>query len=401
MNNNNETLTKTVLWLMTIATGVCVANLYYCQPLLHQMQESFQNTPAQMGAIPTLTQLGYAVGILFLIPLGDQIEKRKLIVFSTVLSSLTLAGMSLAPNLALATLMSFLIGVATMTPQFIIPFAVHLAPAEKRGRVLGMVMSGLLLGILLARTVAGFVGAEYGWRFMFGLAAAVLIAFSLLLQFLLPQNEPSYKGSYFALIQSVWTLVKEQPVLRESMIFGSMLFGAFSAFWATLIYLMESPAFHLGARAVGLFGLLGAAGALTAPLIGRLADKKSPRSAIMVGFILMALSFLIYISFGQNSLWALSIGVLLMDIGLQGSHVSNQSRVFSLIPEARSRLNTAYMFSYFIGGALGSWLGTWSWSLYGWTGVCSSALLMIFIGSTPFLREKLFNHKVTNKGVTH
>lgn len=387
-NNPEEKLSPVVLWLMTIATGLCVANLYYCQPLLHQMQESFNVTPAQMGAIPTLTQLGYAVGILFLIPLGDQIEKRKLIVISTIISSLTLVGMAASPNLITATLMSFLIGASTMTPQFIIPFAVHLAPAEKRGRVLGMVMSGLLLGILLARTVAGFVGAEYGWRFMFYLAAGVLVLFSLLLRVVLPTSEPSYKGSYIALITSVWTLVREQAVLRESMIFGSMLFGAFSTFWATLIYLMESPAFHLGARAVGLFGLLGAAGALTAPVIGRLSDKKSPRSAIMVGFVLMASSFIIYITLGQNSLIALSVGVLLMDIGLQGSHVSNQSRVFSLIPEARSRLNTAYMFSYFIGGALGSWLGTWSWSLYGWTGVCSSALVMIFIGALPFLLER-------------
>lgn len=386
--NSEETLSPIVLWLMTIATGLCVANLYYCQPLLHQMQESFNVTPAQMGAIPTLTQLGYAVGILFLIPLGDQIEKRKLVVIATIISSLTLVGMAASPNLITATLMSFLIGASTMTPQFIIPFAVHLAPAEKRGRVLGMVMSGLLLGILLARTVAGFVGAEYGWRFMFYLAAGVLIVFSIILRAILPKSEPSYKGSYVALIKSVWSLVTEQAVLRESMIFGSMLFGAFSAFWATLIYLMESPAFHLGARAVGLFGLLGAAGALTAPVIGRLSDKKSPRSAIMIGFVLMALSFIIYITLGQNSLIALSVGVLLMDIGLQGSHVSNQSRVFSLIPEARSRLNTAYMFSYFIGGALGSWLGTWSWSLYGWTGVCSSALAMIFIGALPFFIER-------------
>nr|BDT29895.1 MFS transporter [Bacteriovorax sp. HI3] len=387
-NNQEETLSPLVLWLMTIATGVCVANLYYCQPLLHQMQETFNVTPGQMGAIPTLTQLGYAVGMLFLIPLGDQIEKRKLIFVSTLISALTLVGMTLSPNLLTATIMSFLIGVTTMTPQFIIPFAVHLAPAEKRGRVLGMVMSGLLLGILLARTVAGFVGAEYGWRFMFGLAAGVLVVLAVILRLVLPASQPSYQGSYVKLIHSVWTLVKEQPVLRESMLFGSMLFGAFSAFWATLIYLMESPAFHLGARAVGLFGLLGAAGALTAPIIGRLSDKKSPRSAIMIGFILMALSFILYMTLGQNSLIALAIGVLLMDIGLQGSHVSNQSRVFSLIPEARSRLNTAYMFSYFLGGALGSWLGSISWGLYGWTGVCASALLMIAIGALPFALER-------------
>lgn len=382
-----QTLSPALLWLMTVSTGICIANIYYCQPLLHQMQLSFNATPAEMGSIPTLTQLGYAFGILFLIPLGDKIERRKLILTATLVSASSLVGMSLAPNLFLGTLMSFLIGLTTMTPQFIIPFAIHLAGPLKRGQVLGMVMSGLLLGILLARTVAGFVGAAYGWRFMFGFAAAVLVMLTILLSFTLPKSEPTYKGSYFSLITSVWSLIKQEAVLREAMIIGSMMFGAFSAFWATLIYLMESPDFGYGARAVGLFGVLGAAGALTAPIIGRISDKQSPRTAIKFGIVLMAISFVIYWIWGSFSLVALAIGVLVMDIGLQGTHVSNQSRVFALIPEARSRLNTAYMFAYFIGGALGSWVGSLAWNSYGWPGVCATALVMITIGASPFLKD--------------
>ncbi len=385
--NPSQTLSPALLWLMTVSTGICIANIYYCQPLLHQMQLSFNSTPAEMGAIPTLTQLGYAVGILFLIPLGDQIERRKLILTATLVSASSLVGMSFAPNIFFGTLMSFLIGLTTMTPQFIIPFAIHLAEPEKRGRVLGMVMGGLLLGILLARTVAGFVGAAYGWRFMFGLAAGILVLLTILLSFALPKSEPTYKGSYFSLITSVWSLIKQEAVLREAMIIGSMMFGAFSSFWATLIYLMESPNFNLGARAVGLFGVLGAAGALAAPIIGRISDKKSPRTAIKFGIVLMALSFTVYWLWGNYSLVALAIGVLLMDVGLQGTHVSNQSRVFALIPEARSRLNTAYMFAYFIGGALGSWVGSMAWSHYGWQGVCAAALIMIAIGAAPFLKD--------------
>lgn len=387
-------LSKLVLWVMTISTGLCVANLYYCQPLLHQMQLSFNASTSEIGIVPTLTQLGYAIGILFLIPLGDRFEKRTLIVTSTILSGLSLVLFTFSPNVYIAGIMSFLIGASTMTPQFIIPFAVTIAPDKEKGKILGTVMSGLLLGILLARTVSGFIGAEYGWKTMFMLAAAILFILSLIQFATLPKSEATYKGSYLKLITSVFNYVKTQKTLRESMLFGSMLFGAFSAFWATLIYLMESPAFNLGSRTVGLFGILGAAGALTAPIIGRISDKKDPRQTIFLGCILMFASFIIYLVWGGYSLIGLSVGVLIMDIGLQGSHVSNQSRVFSLIPEARSRLNTAYMFAYFIGGALGSYLGTYAWSLYGWTGVCTVCLIMISIAMLPFVRKNVANTKL-------
>jgi len=384
-NPSSHTLPRFVLWIMTIATGLSVANIYYCQPLLSQMQESFGASAQQIGWIPTLTQFGYAAGMLFLIPLGDQIERRRLIFFATLISALSLLGMAFSHNIYFAILMSFAVGITTLTPQFIIPFAAHLASPTKRGQVVGMVMSGLLLGILLARTVAGFVGEAFGWRVMFISAAVVLFILAFVLRAILPVSEPTFNGSYLRLLRSVLDLVKEQPTLRESMLVGAALFGSFSGFWATLIYLMESPAFQLGPRTVGLFGVLGAAGALTAPIVGRFADKKSPRVAIGFGIILCALAFVIYWIWGGHSLLALGIGVLLMDIGLQGTHISNQSRVFSILPEARSRLNTAYMFAYFMGGAVGSWAASYAWGIYQWTGVCFSGLVFIGLSAGAYL----------------
>lgn len=381
-------MNKFTLWTMTIATGICVGTIYYCQPLLYQIQSSFGASADQIGLIPTLTQFGYAIGMLFLIPLGDQIERRRLIFVSTIISALSLLGMAFAQNITVAIVMSFAIGVATMTPQFIIPFAAHLASPEKRGQVVGMVMSGLLLGILLARTIAGFVGEAFGWRMMFTSAAVVIFILAFILRAILPISEPTFKGSYLRLLRSVIDLIKTQPTLRESMILGSMLFGAFSGFWATLIYLMESPAFHLGPRTVGLFGILGAAGALTAPLVGRIADKKSPRTTIGLGIALCAVAYGVFWLWGGFSLIGLGVGVLLIDVGLQSAHVSNQSRVFSLIPEARSRLNTAYMFAYFLGGAAGSWAASFAWGLSQWSGVCASGLIFIAISALCYFITK-------------
>lgn len=383
-----QTLTSFVLWVMTVATGLCVASLYYCQPLLHQIQNTFGASAAQVGWIPTCTQLGYAFGMFFLSPLGDRIERRRLIFIATNISAVCLVGMALAPHIYVVILMSLLLGFATMTPQYIIPFAANLSSPEKRGQTIGMIMSGMLLGILLARTVAGFVGDLFGWRVMFGSAAVVLLVLAFILRSVLPQSEPSYAGSYVGLLKSVIQLTRELPVLRESMVFGSMMFGAFSAFWATLIYLMESPAFNLGAKSVGLFGILGASGALAAPLVGRLADRRSPRQIVGYGILMMGISFLIYWLWGGTSLIALSVGVVIMDVGLQVAHVSNQSRVFALIPEARSRLNTAYMFFYFIGGASGSLLASVAWTRAQWSGVCAVALAFVVIAGIKYSMKR-------------
>ncbi len=380
-------LKQSTLMLMATATAMSVANLYYNQPLLEQIRETFAARMEAIAWIPTLTQLGYALGMLFIVPLGDMFERRRLVLLFTLLAAGSCVLVATAPAFNAVVIGSLLIGLTTMTPQLLIPFAASLARPERRGKVVGTMVSGLLLGILLARTVAGFVGQAFGWRSMFGLAAIILLILTGLLAFFSPKSVPTYKGTYTGLLSSVLRIFFTQKDLREAAFFGAMLFGSFSAFWSTLIHLMESPAFHLGARAVGLFGLLGAGAAAASPIVGTLSDRFHPRRTTGIMILVAMVSFVIF-GFSSTSLIGLSLGVLVMDIGVQGGHVSNQSRIFALMPSAQSRIQTSYMFCYFVGGALGSFVGTWAWERYAWWGVCGSALVFLSLAYLKYALAK-------------
>ncbi|MBO9667166.1 MAG: MFS transporter [Bdellovibrio sp.] len=366
---SHNKLSATTVWIMAIATGLSVANLYYNQPLLADLQADFGVTVKEIGVIPTLTQVGYALGMLFLVPLGDMFERRRLIVITSMLVTGALLLAAASHTLWMMTVASLLIGLFTMVPQLIIPFAAHLADDKSRGKVIGIIMSGLLIGILLSRTLAGFVGSIFGWRAVFYFAAGLMVVLAGCLTFVLPKSEVTFTGSYGKLLKSIWTLIKEEPTLRESAVVGAMIFGVFSSIWATLIFLLSEPHFGYGAKEVGLFGLLGAAGAMAAPVVGRVADKKGPRTGVAIGLAVLAFSVLI-LWFSGASLWGLIAGIFILDFGIQATHISNQTRVFALRADARSRLNTVYMFSYFMGGALGSLLGSYAWGLGKWNGVC-------------------------------
>lgn len=383
-SESTPTLTNPLLWLMAVAAGVGIANIYYNQPLLDQIRVTFGVDSQTVGWIPTLTQLGYALGMLFLVPLGDMLQRKHLVVLFSTLTGLGSLAIAAAPNLHILAILSFVYGLCIMTPQLLVPFAAHLAPAEQKGRVVGFMVSGILLGILLARTVAGFVGAAFGWRAMFMLAGVIMTVLAILLAKALPRTEPTYNGHYIGLLATVWQLLREQPVLREACLFGSMLFGSFMVFWSSLIHLMEDPSFGLGPRAVGLYGLLGAAAALLSPVIGNLADRTNPRrlTGLMIG---LAISSYLIFYFGRTSLIMIGIGVLIMDVGVQLGHVTNQGRIFKLVPTAQSRIQTAYMFCYFSGAAVGSAFGAWAWSAYQWAGVCAAAVLMLLIASVKWL----------------
>ena len=246
-------------------------------------------------------------------------------------------------------------------------------------------MSGLLIGILAARTVGGLVGEYAGWRAMYGLAAAVMIALALALKKLLPRSQPEHSGmSYLGLLRSIGGLLRDEPVLRQSCLFGAMSFGAFSAFWTTLAFHLAGPPFNYASGVVGLFGLVGIVGALAAPLAGRLADRRSPRWAIGAGLACVLLAYVVLYGAG-GTLWGLVLGVILLDLGAQSAHISNQSRIYAIRPEARSRMNTAYMVAYFVGGAAGSYGGAWGWGLAGWQGVCIVGLGMTVAGLIVFI----------------
>jgi predicted MFS family arabinose efflux permease len=363
--------------VMFAASAISVANIYYCQPLLTEIGRSFGVSGHAIGYLPMWTQAGTALGMFAFVPLGDMFPRRRLIVIMSATSALTVAMMASAPNLLLVNAAGFATGLAGITAHLILPFAAKLAPVERRGHVVGTVLSGLLLGILLARVVSGFVGDLLGWRAMYWIAAAGMSTLALTLRYALPHDRPEPDLRYSELARSIVRLAMTQPVLREAAIIGGMLFGAFSAFWATLVFFLATPPYHYGPRVAGIFGIVGAVGVLFAPWAGKLTDRKGPAFTVALAILTAIASYVIFDLAGRN-LWGLIAGVILLDLGVQAGHVANQTRIYALIPEARSRLNTVYMVTYFIGGALGSALGAWGWSHWGWNGVCAAGAVQLF-----------------------
>ncbi|MGE6757118.1 MFS transporter [Corallococcus interemptor] len=371
----SASLRPSLVWLMAVAGAVTVANLYYNQPLLGDIGRTLGADGSALGLVPTLTQVGYAVGMLFLVPLGDSLERRKVILLLCGCVGVALVAAGLAPSLNVLVAASFAIGVTTVVPQMIIPFAAQLAAPSERGRVVGTVMSGLLIGILLSRTAAGFVGTHLGWRTMFFAAAGLMVVTGVVLRFTLPAAPPVAAMPYPQLMRSLIHLARTEPVLRLHALLGGLTFGAFSAFWATLALYLRSLPGHYDAQVAGLFGVVGVAGALIAPLVGRFADRGAGRRINALAIAVLLASFGVLWLWG-HSLWGIALGVVLLDLGAQANQIANQARVYSLRPDARSRLNTLYMVTYFVGGAAGAWAGMAAWTRAGWPGVCAVGAAM-------------------------
>lgn len=374
-----------LLGLLTFTAGVTVANLYYNQPVLLAFADTFHATPEQVSVIPTATQLGYAAGLLLLVPLGDLYERRGLIVGTTAALVASLIAVGFAPSLFWLTVASFVLGFVTIVPQLVVPYSANLAPPERRGHTVGIVMSGLLVGILLSRFLGGLIGAQFGWRALYLGAAVSMAALAVLLQVMLPKQEPPEPLAYGQLLRSLTGLVRNEPILRRHALVGAFGFGCFSLFWTTIAFQLASLPQHYGMRTVGMFGLAGAAGALLAPLSGRFADKFPARVVNGGALVFTGASFGI-LGFGGGSLVAMAVGVVLLDAGVQASHVANQTRIFALDPKSRNRLNALYMVTYFLGGAAGSAIGAAAWHRAGWIGVCWAgvgfavcALLALFL----------------------
>ncbi|WP_081468566.1 MFS transporter [Desulfosporosinus orientis] len=359
---------------MAVASGITVANLYYIQPLLVEIAESFHVTQVSVGFVAMLTQVGYALGMLSILPLADIKEKRSLIVTMLLFSACALLFMSFSFNITVISIASFAVGFTSVVPQLIVPFAAQLANPKERGRIIGSVMSGLFVGILVSRTFSGIVGEYWGWRTVYLIAAGLMIILALFLRRLLPLCPPISRMNYRDLFKSMVSLSKNLHVLREASLNGALMFAAFSAFWTSLVFLLESSHYHLGADIAGMFGLVGVTGALAAPIVGRTADKRSPRFTVGIGMISVILAYVCFWILGFK-LWGLIIGVILLDLGVQSCQISNQARVHALNDEARNRLNTVYMVSYFFGGAVGSYLGSYCYANFNWYGVCVLGLL--------------------------
>ncbi|MCO4291794.1 MFS transporter [Solitalea sp. MAHUQ-68] len=378
-----SSLSRAQMLLMAFATGLIVANIYYSQPLVVLISKEFNVSESNAGQINFYTQLGYALGLFFCTPLGDKLERKKQIIVMTLTSVVALIGAAVTQNIFVLKIAGLLIGFTSMVPQLIIPMAANLAAPEQRGRIIGTIMSGLLIGILLSRTLSGFIGDLWGWRAMFYIAAGICLVLAIVMTFTFPSSKPSFQGSYGQLMKSLVQLVKEQHVLREATAINALAFGSFGMFWTTMVLLLSASPFHFNANTIGLFGLAAGMGALMAPLVGKIADKRNPRVAIGFGVVIMLLSFvLLYIS--RHNVIGLIVGIILLDMGIQGIHVSNQTRIYALIPEARNRINTVFMTGSFIGTAMGSAIGLWVWDLYQWFGVCLVGIIFSLISITIY-----------------
>ena len=363
------------VWMMAFSAGAIVANIYYIQPLLSTIAADFKISVSAVGAIAMLSQLGTAAAMLAFVPLGDTKEGRSLVVRLLLAATGCLILMASAQRVWWLALASLGVGFTGAIVHVIIPYAANLSSPERRGATVGTVLSGLLLGILLARTASGLVGAWLGWRAIYWMAAALMLLVALLVHYGLPRSEPELRLSWFELIRSAGMLVRTQPLLRESALLGALFFCAFSAFWTTLVFFLQTPPYHYGSAVAGLFGLVGAAGAACAPLIGRIADRYGARRNIFIALLVTLSSFVILYAVGRH-MAGLIVGVILLDVGVQAGHISNQTRIYGLVPEARSRLNMVYMITYFTAGAIGSYVGTVLWQHFAWAGVCGFGCLL-------------------------
>ena len=369
MTKTNHELSPALIVLMSIATGLAVASNYYAQPLLDTIARNFSLSASSAGFIVTAAQLGYAAGLLFLVPLGDMFERRRLIVSMTLLAAGGMLITASSQSLAMMILGTALTGLFSVVAQILVPLAATLASPDKRGKVVGTIMSGLLLGILLARTVAGLLASLGGWRTVYWVASVLMVVMALALWRGLPKVKQENHLNYPQLLASVFSLFTQDKLLRTRALLGCLTFANFSILWTSMAFLLAAPPFNYSEGVIGLFGLAGAAGALGARPAGGLADKGKSHMTTTAGLILLLLSWAA-IWYGHVSVLALIVGILVLDLTVQGVHITNQTVIYRVKPEARNRLTAGYMTSYFIGGAAGSLISASAWQHAGWSGVC-------------------------------
>ncbi|AKP64331.1 MFS transporter permease [Levilactobacillus koreensis] len=371
-------LSRRTILLMAVVTGVIVANLNFIQPIENLIAADFNLSKAVVGMLAMLTQLGYAFGLLLIVPLGDIFDRYHLIQFMMVLSILSMLLAFWSPNAGVFAVATTLVGITSVAPQIIIPYAGYLAPSLQRGKVLGIVLSGLLTGILLSRSFSGLLGSVMPWQDIYLIAAAIDLVFLAIVHFRLPHDARGHQDlNYLKVIGMLPKLFMTQRELRGSAINGFCLFGMSNVLWSTLAFYLAAQ-YHLGSNVAGLLGLLGIAGVLAAPMIGNMVDQRSPRLTVGLGMVFSGVAFLIFWLIG-HWLLGLIVGIVLLDLGTQFSQVSNQAIVQSLNRRESSRNNSVFMFSYFLGGAIGTLSATWAWSHAGWTGVCGVAVVFLVI----------------------
>jgi predicted MFS family arabinose efflux permease len=383
--------------LLAVACGATVANLYYAQPLLDTIARDLGVSSGTAGLLVTASQIGYAVGLVLLVPLGDLLDRRRLVSRLLVVTALALAVATVAPSFAVLAAALTVIGLTAVVAQILVPLAGTLAHEHERGQVVGTVMSGLLLGILLARTVSGLIADVGGWRLVFGLAAGLTLLLAGVLSRTLPSPPRETDLRYGALLRSVGELLVAEPVLRRRMVYGAVGFATFSVLWTAIAFLLAGAPYHYGDGTIGLFGLAGLVGAGTAQRAGRLADRGFGHLATGAFLLAIALSWGL-LALGSSSIVALIAGIVLLDLGIQGSHILNQSTIYALRGDARSRVTTAYMTSNFVFAALGSAGASLAWSMGGWGAVSALGAGLGVLGLLAWGAEHLTVRRTARAG---
>jgi predicted MFS family arabinose efflux permease len=384
--NEKKALSKFQILLMAIAAGASVANIYYNQPILKEIASTFKVTENEAGTISMLSQIGYGLGLFFISPLGDKINRKNLILTLLSLLFVTLLLMTMASNIHEVWGLSIFIGILSVSVQVILPMAASL-DSVNRGKTVGTIFSGILIGILAARVFSGFVAEWLSWRYVYGFSAILILIVTLLLKVYLPDVRNEFKGHYFQLLQSALRQIKRFSLLRKASLTGGLLFGVFCSFWTTLTFHLSGPPFYYHADIIGLFGLVAIAGALMAPVFGKLADKGNANRSLLWAVSMIIFSLLL-MKFLPNSVVILVIAVLILDIGVQAMQVTNVSMIYTLDETSHSRINTIYMTSYFIGGALGTYVGLLCWKHGGWSLVLLQMLLWSILALGIVLKGK-------------
>lgn len=369
----NKGIPAHLLWMLAIISGLSVANLYYNQPLLNRISADLGVSEFTANLIPMTTQIGYALGLLFIIPLGDLYNRKHIIVVNFLLLMIATCSIASSSSVPYILAASLVMGICSVMPQIFIPIAAQFSLPENKARNVGMMVSGLLTGILGSRVVSGFVGEYWGWRTMYYIAAVLMLLCIFLVLRALPAMPSNFKGTYGGLMKSLFTLYREHPAIRMVSARAGCCFGSFLALWACLAFKLSGEPFHAGNNVIGMLGLCGIAGALTASFVGSLVQKLGVRFFTCLGCVLMILAWVVMYVF-QNFYIGFIVGIVVIDIGMQCVQISNQTCALSMAPKATNRVNTIFMTTYFVGGSLGTFLAGTCWHAWGWTGVTGAGI---------------------------
>jgi predicted MFS family arabinose efflux permease len=385
----NKSLSRTQVLIMAVTTGICVANVYYSQPILGAIAEGTRLSLEEAGRLPVLSQAGYGIGLFFLTPIGDRMDRKRLILILQLLLIGSLILLAFVHSLPLLYVCSLLIGVFSVVAQVILPMAASLV-TENRGKIVSIIFTGLLTGILVARVYSGFIAEWLGWRYVYGISAVLVGISAILMQTDFPSTTERFAGTYAKLLGSTLQQFKRFSLLRIAAITGALAFGTLSTFWITLSLRLSGAPFNYGVARIGLFGLLAAASAMAAPLFGKMADKSKPANTLLITTLLI-FAGVACLRLAPDSIIPVFLAVILLDIGVQATQVTNIALIYTLDASANSRINTVYMTSYFIGGSVGAGLSLVAWQRGGWEG---AQLLMLVLSALAVCMTLVFRRQL-------